>query len=199
MSNTTLQTPAFGIDPSDVWPNLRNLPQNSLANVNDPVQLLKIIAQNSQNASSVTEQSIRIGRRTSQLVSGVYVPGWVLAQIDVPFAFNSIVLSVYGGLVNAAYGQKSTTPTAGASITTGTLPATEDYDWMFGAYAFVPTDSNPNTQNTPIILNIGQQEIRFPILPPGRVTFWTSPYNVNPVDSSILGPVEIVGAIQRIP
>jgi hypothetical protein len=174
----------------------RNPPQydNSSQTTNDLLgQLLGVI-----NGQVVREQSFKVNQLTtvdSDNVDYGISPYQVIAEFDVPFAFNAIELSVLGYVVNVTANQIQKKSLNGGNVLMAAVPSTP-VDWIFGSYAFTPNGiGNENNQETPIVGYGGPQLTRFATLPAGHIVIWVSPLMRAPLNSAL--PVE--DFIQNVP
>jgi hypothetical protein len=129
------------------------------------------------------------------------IDGQILANVEVPFNFNSIVLCVSGGIVAVTHGDVP--PDNSLTGPSGELVAAESYNfnWLFGSAGVTPGSvASANAQ--PIALFTGPQEIRFRVRERGqKLTFWIHHDSNLALRASIdpdYAKVILVGAVEYL-
>jgi len=118
----------------------------------------------------------------------------IIAQFNVPFNFNSIVLCVSGGIVAVTHGPVTEDP-----ANPGFALASSPFNWLFGSNGVTP-GSTAGGNPQPIQLFTGPQEIRFREREKGQLlTLWVHPEShlalraaIDPTYANLV----VVGAVE---
>ena len=125
-------------------------------------ELVKIVKEDRSNVEKTMPILATVGT----------IDGQILAEVTVPFKFNSIVLCVWGGMVAVTHGDVPPDPALAGPAGERVVADTYNYNWIFGSNGITP-GSSAGANPQPIALFTGPQEIRFREREQGqKLTFW---------------------------
>lgn len=123
----------------------------------------------------------------------------------IPFTFNSLLLTVLGGVVAVTF---SNLQGADNGFGVQTVPDDTPWDFCFGSAAFNTGSATIGINFSPIVMFTGPQEIRFAPQQQGYITLWVHPFSQlaaratidpNTGTDSLAAALQVTGRAMYIP